>query len=299
MIEVSFIIPSYNSHKTISLTIDSICRQYSYHRVREIVIVDSSDDGRTQDLITGYTSPKIKTILLHQKTPPGKARNIGASFTASDLLCFVDSDVVLHETWLDEIVNSFQYGRLAGSGSISMPIIQMNKRIAHAQLYLEFNEYLNTGSTRTIAMIPACNMFIQKELFEKAGGFPEMVTAEDVLFSLNIGKITPVWFVPGARCFHVFRESIGSYCSNQLLIGKRNIIYRRKIYSRWFYHGLWPIFLLPVFLLIKTTRIHQRIYRAGWMHYRNYLSSFHLFAPGLLFWALGFLKACTTAKNKE
>lgn len=299
MSQVSFIIPSYNSGETIALTLESILKQKALQAVRDIIIVDSSDDGKTRKVLRAFHEQLFKihrhveniTILLDYKTGPAESRNLGVKRSHGDLLCFIDSDVILEEHWLDNILDAYDTGCLAGSGSVSTPRFQENMPIAPAQLYLQFNESLNSGVNRIIPMVAACNMFIDKNLFQELGGFPKIRAAEDTLLCLSIRKITPIWLIPGARSFHIFRENYQAYFSNQMMLGKYILIYRRKTYPHWFYKGCWPALLLPGFLLVKLFRMNRRIASAGGEHVVPYLKSIPLFMLGLFFWAAGFLQA--------
>lgn len=286
---ISFIIPSYNSHKTINLALASIFKQISFICVKEVIVVDSSDDGKTRELLNDI---RLKIILLDKKTSPALGRNIGAQNATGDLLCFIDSDVYLDENWVGRILKAYEEGCKVGAGSISIPDFQSKNNLALAQLYLQFNEFLDVGKKRQLAIVPACNMFVERELFNQAGGFPDIRASEDVLLCLKIGALTKIWFIPDARCFHIFRESLHSYFNNQKILGEYIIIYRRMMYSKWYYQGLWPVLILPAFLIIKITRIKLRIYKAGWQHYKKFVMSSILFLAGLFYWSIGFVQGC-------
>jgi glycosyltransferase involved in cell wall biosynthesis len=290
---VTFIVPSYNSHLTISKTLESIFAQRSFDRVGEVLVLDSSTDDKTRKVINGFRHhPKLKVIELNEKTSPASNRNTAAKAATGELLCFIDSDVFIAEDWLDHILAAYRDGCRAGGGSVSVPDFQDNKKIALAQLYLQFNESLAVGKRRPVKMVPACDMFVERALFEKVGGFPSLRAAEDVMLCLSLGELTQVWFVPEARCFHIFRESFKSYFDNQIVLGKYIIIYRRKAYGRWYYRGWWPLVLLPSFLLIKIIRIKIRVFKSGPEHSKKYLVSSPLFALGLMYWAVGFIQGC-------
>jgi len=297
MINVSFIIPSYNSHQTIYRTLDSIFGLKSFDHVKEVIVVDSSNDGKTRELLKGADS-RLKIILLEKKTSPAIGRNIGVKHAQGDLLCFIDSDVYLDENWLINILQAYDSGCRAGGGSVSVPDFQKKSNLALAQLYLQFNEFLEVGEKRTISIVPACNMFVERSIFDKAGGFPDIRASEDVLLCLKLGALSQVWFVPQARCFHIFRESYESYFNNQKVLGKYIIVYRRMTSNKWFYKNLWPLLLLPAFLLVKITRIKWRIYKAGWANYKKFIISSPLFLAGLWYWAIGFGQGCFLKENQ-
>ncbi len=297
MINCSFIIPSYNSFKTLGKTLDSILHLEGVEFIKEIIIVDSSNDKETRVLLQSYAHSIIKIISLEEKTSPALGRNIGAKHATGELLCFIDSDVYLERTWLTEIIKAYASGCRVGCGSVSIPDFQQHNNLALAQLYLQFNESLNAGETRPTSMVPACNMFVDKVFFNKAGGFPNIRASEDVLLCLKLGEMTQVWFVPSAKCYHIFRESFQSYFNNQIVLGKYIIIYRRQMYKKWFYKGYWPLLLLPAFLIIKSTRIKLRIFKAGWHHTQRYIISSPLFAVGLYYWAVGFVQGCLSKEE--
>jgi len=234
---------------------------------------------------------------LDKKTSPALGRNKGAGNAQGELLCFIDSDVYLDIDWLENILQAHLSGCQAGSGSVSVPDFQQKSKLALAQLYLQFNESLEVGHKRIVAMVPACNMFVERGLFEGAGRFPDIRASEDVLLCLKIGTLSHVWFVPQARCFHVFRESLGSYFNNQRILGRYIIVYRRNLYHKWYYKGFWPLLLLPGFLFIKITRIKWRIFKAGWTHYWKFVISSPLFLAGFWHWAIGFGQGCFTKEG--
>ena len=292
MVKVSFIIPSYNSHLTIEKTIQSVFRQQPQEHIAEVIVVDSSDDGKTRDIFKKFDHPKLKVLSLNQKTSPSAGRNMGAKLSQGTLLCFIDSDVFLSDDWLSNILDAFKKGCRAGCGSVSAPDFQQKSALALAQLYLQFNESLAVGETRKVAMVPACNMFVERSLFEKAGCFPDLRASEDVILCLKIGETDQVWFVPSAKCYHIFRENLRSYFNNQIVLGKYIIVYRRMVYDKWYYKGLWPVLMLPGFLIIKSARIKLRIFKAGGEHFRKFFISSPLFAAGLWYWAVGFVQGC-------
>ena len=136
--------------------------------------------------------------------------------------------------------------------------------------------------------VPSCNLFCERALFYKIGGFPDYRAAEDVLFGLKANEIEKVWFIPEIKIYHIFRKNIISFLKNQMLLGEYVIIYRRKNYGGLVYSNLIPLLLLPGFLFVKIYRVISRIVKAGW----NYICSFILVLPiyfiGLLFWSIGF-----------
>lgn len=296
---ISFIIPSYNSSRTIGRTIGSILTQTERSFVREILVVDSSDDSFTPGVLGGISHPLFRLVRLNQKTPPSRGRNIGARQSQGRVLCFIDSDVELSPDWVRSVIKAWLAGSRMGGGSVMVSKEQKRNLLVLAQFYLQFNEFMKTGVERVVPFLPSCNMFCDRELFFKAGGFPDLRASEDTLFCLNAGKLSPVWFVPEAGCFHLFREEWRGFLGNQQLLGKSVMIYRRLYYRAWFYDGWWPVVFLPAFLTIKAVRMTARIVKGGPGHFLKFVAAIPVFIIGFLFWSLGFLAGCFTPEKES
>ncbi|MCR4336918.1 MAG: glycosyltransferase [Candidatus Omnitrophica bacterium] len=296
MAKASFIIPSYNSFQTIGRTLASILEQKSFDFVvEEVVVVDSSDDGKTRGVIQKFChqGSKIKMISLDEKTPPAAGRNLGAQQSSGDVLCFIDSDVYLAPDWLEEVLKVYQEGCRVGCGTICLPEFQEDEKLAQAQLYLQFNEYLDgRGERYSRSFVPSCNLFCDRGIFEKVGGFPNLRASEDTLFCLRLTGIEKIWFIPTARCFHIFRQEWKSFAKNQELLGQYVSIYRRMHYKTWIYKGIMPVILFPGFLVIKILRIVSRISKADKDHVQKFFNSFGIFTLGIFYWSRGFIKGC-------
>lgn len=292
---VSVIIPSYNSFKTVEHTLNGLLRQPD-GVIDEIIVVDSSTDNKTRDLLMKFRSEKVKVVMA--QAGPGTARNIGVKNSTGELLAFIDSDAYPDPDWAENIIKAHADGCMVGGGSISVPDFQRNKAIPLAQFFLQYNEYMATGKTRIKRFVPSVTMFCDRRLFEKFGGFPAIRAAEDVLFCLTVSKEEPIWFVPDIRVHHIFREDIPSFLANQMLLGKYIIIYRRiNEPDAFYYKGLWPLLFLPGFMLIKLYRIVRRILRSNPYLIFKFIYSFPLFILGLLFWGIGFIKGVVTKGN--
>ncbi|MCK5242456.1 glycosyltransferase [bacterium] len=288
----SFIIPSYNSQTTIRRNVFSVLSQESFDFVHEVILVDSSDNSKVQELISGFSHPRLRIIILEKKTHPAETRNIGARMATGDVLCFIDSDIELGKQWLANIAKACESGTRIGGGGILISDEQRFKGLPLAQYYLQFNESIASGSMRSQKLVPSGNMYCERKLFLELGGFPELRAAEDTMFCLKAGKITLVWLVPEAVCYHIFREQWSDFLHNQTLLGRYIIIYRRRHFGTWYYRSFWPVLFLPLFLFIKLCRIFSRIFRTRPYHSFMFIYSFPVFLAGFLAWAYGFFQGC-------
>lgn len=104
MIEVSLIIPTYNSERTIERTINSVINQ-TYKSI-EIILIDNGSTDDTLQIIGEYTK-KYKNIELYN-TPNGRsiARNKGLKKAKGKYIKFLDAD---DELELDDIEKSVEF----------------------------------------------------------------------------------------------------------------------------------------------------------------------------------------------
>lgn len=104
-INVSVIIPSYNSGAYISETLKSIMDQ-SYKPI-EIIIIDDCSTDDTYESIKAFAEDsvgQIKTIRLDSNHGPSYCRNFGMRLAVSDWILFMDHDDVADERLLEKEV---------------------------------------------------------------------------------------------------------------------------------------------------------------------------------------------------
>jgi glycosyltransferase involved in cell wall biosynthesis len=288
MSEISVIIPSYNSAATIGRTLDALLSQSQ--KPREVIVVDSSDDGLTPGLLREYDR-RIHLIRLEKKTIPAIGRNLGADAATGQTLAFIDSDAYPAHDWIEKIEGARAKGTRVGGGSVLVPEFQRKDKLALAQYFLQFNEFTDSGEVREKKFIPSVNLFCETALFREAGGFPRIRAAEDVLFGLNVGSISPVIFDPAMRVFHIFRTQPEQYFRNQQMLGRYIPLYRRTRSA--FFRTNWLLVpSIPLVLAAKFFRIVGRVLQGRRENILPFLSSLPLFLEGLGYWAIGFFEGC-------
>jgi len=97
---VSVIIPTKNSQRTIGLCLRSIKNQ-TYKNI-EIIVVDNNSKDKTKEIAKQYTK------LVFNKGPERSAqRNYGARKARGEYLLFIDSDMELSKTVVEECIDKF------------------------------------------------------------------------------------------------------------------------------------------------------------------------------------------------
>lgn len=104
--KVSIIICTYNRLNDLFICLNSLESQLT--KPNEVVIVDDSDANNSEKIIRRYDNNfRIKYVKNKVKQGLPAARNVGAEHAQGDIICFIDDDVILPLTWLQEIINGY------------------------------------------------------------------------------------------------------------------------------------------------------------------------------------------------
>lgn len=105
MNKVSVIIPVYNSEKYISDCLDSILTQT--YRDIEIVVVDDGSTDETFEICKKYQNIDERIVALRKKNGGvSSARNMGIKKASGEYILFVDSDDMVPENFVEEMINN-------------------------------------------------------------------------------------------------------------------------------------------------------------------------------------------------
>ena len=178
----SVIIPTYNGKTKVVRLLKALSKQ-SLKDFETIVVIDGSTDGTATVLNAEvWELHSLRTIEQPNAGRAG-ARNAGVPFASSDILIFIDDDMVPTETLVEEHCKTQQQydivvGKLDSYNDGSNPEL------------LEFSYYINNkinsgifnSSEKPMDMpyITANNFSIKKKLFEELKGFDARLNdAED------------------------------------------------------------------------------------------------------------------------
>lgn len=123
---LSVIIPVFNEQAYLKQCLDSLANQSI--KPSEVIVVDNNSTDRSADLVKRY--PFVKLINESQQGIV-YARDTGFNYAKSDLLGRIDADVVLPETWVEDVLKI--YGKnadfaLSGSSTYrNIPVFGASK----------------------------------------------------------------------------------------------------------------------------------------------------------------------------
>jgi glycosyltransferase involved in cell wall biosynthesis len=294
--DISIIIPSYNSEKTIDLCVNSILKQKTKLDY-EIIVVDSSPTNLVSKIIRKHNI--IKFIKLKEKTPPGTARNIGSKKAKGELLAFIDSDVVLEKDWLNKVYEYYKEGHFVFGGSVVAwkGNITILKKL---ECFFEFSEFKPTMTEGIRWCLPSVQLFIKKGLFDR-NNFNNYFTSEDVDLTVRLGKKNKLYFNPGIKIYHIFQTTFKGLLKKVFNFGFSNMLIRKKYNvsgSKFIKNKIISISVTPLFGLIKFLKITWRNLRYNSQTDKIlYIFSIPLMFLLIISWMLGFYKGLFKTKN--
>lgn len=103
---VSFVIPAYNSERTIEKCIKSILSQKSEDVEIKVIVVDDGSTDKTAAVAQGLGAKVIRKP--HSGVP--ESINVGIGSSKGDLVALVDSDIYICEDWLKKALNEMAKG---------------------------------------------------------------------------------------------------------------------------------------------------------------------------------------------
>lgn len=194
MVEVSVVIPVYNSEGFIIEAIDSM-REQSFKDHEIIVIDDGSTDG-TANIVKRYYK-KVKYIY-QQNRGIASARNRGIKEAKGKYIAFLDADDVSERNRLEIQVNALKRNKDAGLVYSSLSFInEKGDEISdiHRSEQYDSETFLGKMFARNIT-VSASAVMAKKSLIDKLEGFDENIPlSEDYDLWLRMAKISSVVYI--------------------------------------------------------------------------------------------------------
>ncbi|MFL5739002.1 MAG: glycosyltransferase family 2 protein [Flavisolibacter sp.] len=177
--DISVVICSYNRADYIIGAIESLNQQTLEHARFEVLVVDNNSIDNTGELVQAYmiSHPGLQLhYLTESRQGASFARNTGAGFARSELLCFMDDDAIAEKHYLQRILDFFKdHPDAAGMGGRIIPryIPEEPKWMSHFVSSLVGNfDYSKELTVFREGKYPLeSNMVARKEDFDAIGGF--------------------------------------------------------------------------------------------------------------------------------
>ncbi|WP_025124805.1 glycosyltransferase family 2 protein [Myroides odoratimimus] len=201
---ISVVIPSYNSEKTILFCLESVINQK--YLPFEIIIIDDGSSDSSVLLIENFSQVNIKVpihVYCQENSGPSTARNLGVTKAKGEWIAFLDSDdcwhskilqnhVDLHGLYSNSVLQSFQKGKKE-----DLCENQISKKVNFYKLC--YKNYFHTSS-----------VLIKKSIFEKYKFDVTQKYSEDYKLWLEVSYNYPNQTVYNTSilCYDFFNRNI-------------------------------------------------------------------------------------------
>lgn len=196
---ISAIIPAYHPRNIKECVLAIVLSRYKPH---EIILVD--DNSKT-DYFKGIEQ-YCKIIKLDKHSGAARARNAGALASKGELLCFIDSDVLVFEDTLELIASIFR--KDPEISAVQTTCIDRCGFVNFASQYQNLYFHYNTITVREkyLATIIGHCFAVRRKDFDLAGGFDEEIvgaSVEDGNFGLKLYKLNKkIYLDQGIKIWH-------------------------------------------------------------------------------------------------
>lgn len=294
--QLSVIIASYNSKRTIKDCIWSLENQTT-DKDFEIIVIDSSTDDTAKFVKERF--PRVNLYQFQEKKYPESARNIGISIAKGEIIAFIDADCIADKNWINEILKAHQSPQPVIGGAIANGNLGY---VGWAAYFCEFTQWMPGTNTKWLVDLATANTSYKREVFEKYGNFMEGTYSADTAFHWRLCQNgIRIHFVPSILVYHCYIDNFIKFLSHEYFHGQSfaRVRVEAKKFSklkRFIYVTLSPLIVLKLFLRTGIINLKNRIYLL------HYLKAIPLLMLGIIFWTtgecVGYAKGWNKA-NKE
>ena len=244
-IEVSVIMPSYNSEQFLPATIDSVINQTFTEW--ELIIIDDCSSDNSNKIIEYYMqrSEKIKLISLESNCGPAIARNRGIGEAKGRYIAFLDSDDLWYPDKLLKQISFMKEHNAALSFTGYYHIDEKSGTVID-QMYIP--DKINYSGLLKQNIIGCLTAMYDTQKLGKVY-MPDILKRQDFALWLTILKKIPYAYGLNEPLAY-YRVRTASVSSNKILASK----YNWKLYRE-----------------VEKLPLHKAIYYFGWYTYRSIL----------------------------
>lgn len=258
--DITVIVPSFNSRRTIEACLRALEMQVCRHAY-EIIVVDSSEDDTCEIIRRDF--PDVSLYSFSERKYPGEARNMGATKARGHILAFTDSDCIVDQDWIENIIEAHRCPSPLIGGVIDNG--NPGSYVGWGHYFSEFSQWMPRTPSGHVEEVPGGCLSIKRWAFDKYGPFPEGILSEDTVLNWRFqGREKPL-FVSGIRVRHIHETNIVRLLKKHATHGRHFAAVRVaegnfSALRRSLYVLISPF--LPLLLFYRTCRrvIRRKIY---------------------------------------
>jgi glycosyltransferase involved in cell wall biosynthesis len=176
---ISVILSTYNHCQSLARTLESVAASRLPSAVTwEVLVVDNNSSDQTREVVEGFCRRYPGRFLYLFEPRPGKSNALNSAIhqTRAEVLAFLDDDVIVEPTWLQNLTSGLHNGQWAGAGGrivLEWPI-PLPPWLSTEGLYARtpFPDFDEGPKAKELTKPPfGTNMAFRKAAFENHGCF--------------------------------------------------------------------------------------------------------------------------------
>ncbi|MCK5664012.1 MAG: glycosyltransferase family 2 protein [Thiotrichaceae bacterium] len=240
---ISFIIPHKGREVFLQKTIESITLQEIDLSLIEVIIV-TQNDGLTNETLRFQ---KNITLSIYTRTVTdtiSSLRNYGVEKAKGEYLAFLDADVFLSANWAQSMLNTLKEVK----SRVITSAVQINGKDAPPLEKIR-TALSNAITDHNVSFLPGRNLFLSRETFYKAGGFPaHLISCEDYYFTDKANQLGDLYYTSKASYIHLGEDKdFKEMYTKEIWRGQSNLL---SIKGRSIPLNEIPSFIIPIAFLI-------------------------------------------------
>jgi glycosyltransferase involved in cell wall biosynthesis len=200
--------PVYNAERTLGECLERVFQ--SSWRDFEVVLVDDGSTDTTRAIAAGFP---VRIVPTAGRVGPAAARNLGARAADSDLLFFIDSDVMVRPDTIGRLMARFDESEDV-DGLIGVQAADMRHRNLASQYKNIWMRWTYLRCTGDVPLFYTTAAAIRRKAFLRAGGFDHgyaTPNVEDTAFGQKLKRLgVRVQVQPDLEVEHVKHYSLGA-----------------------------------------------------------------------------------------
>jgi len=294
-VDISVIIPSYNSSESLESTLSGLAAQ-STSTTWEAIVVDCSSDDEVEKIARPF--PFVRFEHRPERFDPGEGRNLGAALARGRLLVFCDSDVRPAPTALATAWKHYSDGLQIFGAALELHAAEGAGLAAHLEHYFFNHENLPRRPPAERRNLSSALLCFDAGLFRASGGFRDIPRMQDTELTERMRREGhSLRFCPDVLATQTQGSPLAAVLRKVLVNGQNWYYIRYQARTSWLRRLLF-VALLPGICAAKVGRIILRnlIYQppANTLHSLALIPA--LAACGCI-WGLGLLHALTTQRG--
>jgi len=271
MAKVSIVIPTYNRLPRLKQVIAAIERQdYPLEDIEVVIISDGSTDG-TDEYLSSSKTPLHIRFVPQANAGPAAARNNGIRNAQSNIVLFLDDDVIPSPKLVAEHMRlqADRQNLVVLGPMLNPPDFKLSPWVAWEQTMLD-KQYtaMQRGNWKaTERQFYTGNTSVPRQALLKSGGFDERFRrAEDIELAYRLEQQGMEFtFTMAAVGYHYAERSFASWLQTPYIYGRHDIVFSREhkkpilefVYEGYTYRN--PLIHMIVFLCLDHPHVSRAV----------------------------------------